>query len=47
MMETNLRGELTVHRDFKFEDLDVITAVVKTLGLSSSEVNTLLPFIFD
>ncbi|XP_054721338.1 L-asparaginase 1-like [Uloborus diversus] len=37
MMEANLRGELTVHKDAKFEDLDVITAVVKTLNLSSAE----------
>lgn len=37
-MKANLRGELTVHKDLKFEDLDVVTALVKTLGLSSSEV---------
>ncbi|KAG8201278.1 hypothetical protein JTE90_016763 [Oedothorax gibbosus] len=37
MMKANLRGELTVYKEMKFEDLDVVTAVIKTLGLSSSE----------
>lgn len=39
MMKTNLRGELTVHKDINFEDIDIITAVVRTLGLSSAEVS--------
>lgn len=38
MMKTNLRGEMTVHKDLVFDDLDVVTAVVGTLGLSSAEV---------
>lgn len=37
MMQNNLRGELTVTKDVKFEDLDIINAVVKTLNISSSE----------
>ncbi|CAL1272708.1 unnamed protein product [Larinioides sclopetarius] len=37
MMKANLRGELTVYKDMKFEDIDVVTAVIKTLRLSSSE----------
>lgn len=38
MMKANLRGELTVYKEMKFEDLDVVTAVIRTLRLSSSEV---------
>ncbi|GFR33184.1 l-asparaginase [Trichonephila clavata] len=37
MMKANLRGELTVYKEMKFEDLDVITAIIRTLRLSSSE----------
>ncbi|XP_067119873.1 L-asparaginase-like isoform X2 [Centruroides vittatus] len=37
MMQNNLRGELTVTKDVKFEDLDIINAVVRTLHISSSE----------
>ncbi|XP_042906093.1 L-asparaginase isoform X2 [Parasteatoda tepidariorum] len=37
MMKTNLRGELTIYKEMKFEDLDVVTAVIRTLRLSSSE----------
>lgn len=37
MMQTNLRGELTVAKEVKMEDLDLITAVIKTMRLSSSE----------
>ncbi|XP_015910491.2 L-asparaginase-like [Parasteatoda tepidariorum] len=37
MMRTNLRGELSVHKEMKLEDSDVVTAVVKALGLSSSK----------
>ncbi|GFY59681.1 l-asparaginase [Trichonephila inaurata madagascariensis] len=41
MMKANLRGELTVYKEMKFEDLDVITAIIRTLRLSSSEVSRL------
>ncbi|XP_035224089.1 L-asparaginase-like isoform X2 [Stegodyphus dumicola] len=37
MMKTNLRGELTVHKEMKVEDLDVFTSIIQSLRLSTSE----------
>src|SRR5437899_1498682 len=37
MIQSNLRGELTVHIDRKFEDLELIRTVAQTLRLSSSD----------
>ena len=37
MIETNLRGELTVYKDHKFEDLELIKAVGHVLKVSTSE----------
>lgn len=42
MMQTNIRGELTVTKDVKLEDMDLITAVMKTMRLSTSEEVTAL-----
>ncbi|XP_022238653.1 L-asparaginase-like isoform X2 [Limulus polyphemus] len=37
MMQTNLRGELTVGKDIKLEDKDLITGIITAMRLSSAE----------
>ncbi|XP_076360381.1 L-asparaginase 1-like isoform X2 [Tachypleus tridentatus] len=37
MMQTNLRGELTVGKDIKLEDKDLITGIITAMRLSSAD----------
>ncbi|XP_076318720.1 L-asparaginase-like [Tachypleus tridentatus] len=37
MMQTNLRGELTVSKDIRLEDKDLITGIITAMKLSSAE----------
>lgn len=37
MMQTSLRGELTVVKETALKDLDLITAIAKTMNISSTE----------
>lgn len=37
MMQTSLRGELTVVKETPLKDLDLITAIAKTMNISSTE----------
>ena len=37
MIEQNLRGELTIHRDRNFEDLELVRAIADSLKVSTSQ----------
>jgi lysophospholipase len=37
MIETNLRGELSVYKDCKVEDIELIQAIAQTLKVSTSQ----------
>jgi ankyrin repeat protein len=37
MIEKNLRGELSVYKDRKLEDIELIQAIAQTLNVSTSE----------
>lgn len=37
MIETNIRGELSVYKDQKFDDIELIQAIAQTLKVSTSQ----------